>query len=244
MEKNFKSPVSTISPRGQRVENVHLIPRKMRENDTSKRAENAQQIGTVTHIPAQSGKVIPSGALSVEFQQRFWGKVNRPDGCWEWTGGRDHHGYGKVRMPMSRVQFRAHRVAYFLATGEDPGSHLVCHRCDNPSCVNPAHLFLGTPADNVTDMLAKGRHKTIGRKGAHNPGAKLTDADVRRVVDLLLAGAKNTEIAEKVGVTHAMVSRIRLGKSWGDFTRQLGYVPTASWQAPKSGKTGAKKSYA
>lgn len=79
------------------------------------------------------------------------------DGCWLWTGNRMAKGYGL--FAVEGINHRAHRVSYEMATGQHPGSLFVCHHCDNPSCVNPAHLFLGTAQDNTNDMLAKGRRK-------------------------------------------------------------------------------------
>jgi hypothetical protein len=97
-------------------------------------------------------------------EQRFWAKVAKGDGCWEWTGCRHHQWrYGHFRKEGKNVQ--AHRFSWELAHGRPvPDGMMVCHSCDNPPCVNPAHLFLGTAKDNVRDMLSKGR----GRSGARN----------------------------------------------------------------------------
>ena len=94
-------------------------------------------------------------------------------GCWEWTGARNHKGYGMINIGGKTR--RAHRVAYYLHTGESP--EMVCHSCDNPKCVNPAHLWGGTVADNARDMYDKGRaanqQKTHCPKGHPYEGENL-----------------------------------------------------------------------
>lgn len=87
---------------------------------------------------------------------KFWAKVNKTDGCWEWTGATTHNGYGSFTVDGRGV--RAHRYSWRLHYGDDPGRMLVCHTCDNPKCVRPDHLFLGTTVQNERDKVAKGRH--------------------------------------------------------------------------------------
>ena len=97
--------------------------------------------------------------MTSSFLTRFWSKVaEAPTGCWEWQAYRDPRGYGRFQI-HTKCSTLAHRTAYEMATGaEVPASLMVCHKCDNPSCVRPDHLFIGTGFDNQRDRVAKGRH--------------------------------------------------------------------------------------
>lgn len=115
------------------------------------------------------------------WENRFWLKVHKTkSGCWEWLGGKNDGGYGQFSVQGKTIG--AHRVAYYLFTGVMPkGGHeeCVCHSCDNPSCVNPAHLWLGTPKENHADRDAKGH--LVRPIGERNGQAKLTTAEVKEI---------------------------------------------------------------
>jgi len=155
--------------------------------------------------------------LSVE--ERFWSKVDRsagPEGCWLWTGSGDPKGYGTF-WHDGRTR-KAHRASWLLFKGGIPEGIWVLHRCDNPPCVNPAHLWLGTNADNVADMMRKGRDRHplgVGPKrparGAANGRAKLTEASV---LAILADGRSHYRIAADYGVTHGVIWRIKRGERW------------------------------
>lgn len=91
--------------------------------------------------------------------KRFWSKVRKTPTCWLWTASLDRYGYGVFSLGRGKNE-RAHRYSYKAFYGFVPRGKLVLHRCDNPKCVNPAHLFAGTNRDNTRDMMAKGRHKS------------------------------------------------------------------------------------
>lgn len=106
-------------------------------------------------------------AARVPFAEDFAKWFSTGDGCWEWTGATDRDGYGVFNY--AGKSHRANRVALLL-DGRDPGEKFACHSCDNPRCVRPSHLFIGTNQDNMQDMVAKGRNPD--RFGANNPNFK------------------------------------------------------------------------
>ena len=144
--------------------------------------------------------------------KRFWDKVDKSGDCWEWIAGKNDNGYG--RFHLNKKARSAHRVAWELTNGPipDDGSYhgtCVCHRCDNPGCVNPDHLFLGNHADNLSDMAKKGRQANL--KGQQNGRSVLTEEDVRRIRQLDVPQRK---IARCFGVSSYAIFAIKSRKTW------------------------------
>lgn len=148
-------------------------------------------------------------------QCAFWAKVIKGSEmeCWIWTGAKNQKGYGDAWFD-GRLH-RAHRLAYQWYKGEIPPNILVCHKCDNPSCVNPEHLFLGTPQDNSQDMAVKGRWRNGNLRGSELAVAKLTELDILAIrKDYAEGGATQVELAEAYSVHQGTISSIILHKSW------------------------------
>lgn len=163
----------------------------------------------------------------MSLEKRFFAKVDKncDNGCWNWTGAiANKYGYmlceGKIR--------RATHVSLKLVGIEVPRGMCACHKCDNPSCVNPEHLFVGTYSENMNDAKAKGR---LGQqrypdkyksgtppvmKGEENPSSKLTKDQVLEIREKYSVGAKQIPLAQEYGVTQALVSLIIRRKLWSD----------------------------
>ena len=145
-------------------------------------------------------------------KDRFKEKLGPRDpttGCVEWCGGRQARGYGYVMLDGKRLS--THRLSYELKNGPIPEAMCVCHRCDNPPCCNPDHLFLGTNADNTADKVAKGRCA----KGESHGCAKLGEKEVLEIRRLLVEGVSQYKVAAAFGISRMQVRRIMTGKSWG-----------------------------
>lgn len=134
-------------------------------------------------------------------------KVNAA-GCFEWQWNRNKDGYGTLSFHNRKST--AHRVSYQTFRGDIPAGVFVCHHCDNPSCINPAHLFLGTALDNKRDCVKKSRH-SHGTKVNTN---KLSVSDVREIRRLRSAGQTILSIANRYGITDACVSHIYSRRIW------------------------------
>jgi hypothetical protein len=154
---------------------------------------------------------------------RFWRQVDRSGGanaCWLWTGFTRENGYGVIGIKCK--EYKVHRVSYFIEHGRIDNDRLVLHSCDVRACVNPAHLFLGTPKDNSQDAVKKGRNAKLF--GELNGKAKLTRQRVRAIKRLLKDKANGRcdlhqyEIARQFGVSEATVSYLKNGGRWDFIT--------------------------
>lgn len=142
--------------------------------------------------------------------EAFHAKVSHQSGCWIWQGAVSGTGYGQFSVAGRTV--KAHRFAYEEAFGPIPAGVLVCHRCDDPLCVKPSHLFLGSSADNSGDMVNKGR--SFKNRGEAHGLAKLTDDQVRLMRRLALEGMPTRRIAEVFGMSRSRIGDIIRGKGW------------------------------
>lgn len=172
-------------------------------------------------------------------RERFESKVDRSGGasaCWLWLGAGQRYGHVRVKRNGSWSTESAHRVAYELERGDIPAGLEVCHRCDNPKCVNPSHLFLGTRAENAADMVAKGRHATGARcrqknpargdrngsrlyperlaRGERNARSRLSESVVRDMRERYAAGTSQGALAREYGVMQSTVSKVVLRQAW------------------------------
>jgi hypothetical protein len=134
-------------------------------------------------------------------------------GCWLWKYASHNHGYGV--LSVDRRLRKAHRLAYEVWVGPIPAGLVVCHKCDTPACVNPAHLFVGTQADNLADMAAKGRwNPAATRRGSANGCARLTEADIGLIRAASRAGESFTSIGTRFGVSRVTIAKIAKGQGW------------------------------
>jgi hypothetical protein len=145
--------------------------------------------------------------------ERYLPEQLRDDECWEWQGCRTPKGYGRIMSPPPEYRsLQAHRVAWEAHHAQPiPLELQVLHRCDNPACVNPAHLFLGTNEDNRADMVAKNRQC----KGQAHSNSRLTEAQVSDIRKRYAVGIANQyQLAEQFGVSQQLISGIVLRKRW------------------------------
>jgi predicted XRE-type DNA-binding protein len=164
-----------------------------------------------------------------EVFDRFWSKVNILDDehCWDWVAGKNQKGYGEFKIDGS--MYRANRVSWIICnSNEIPDGMIICHKCDNPSCVNPNHLFLGTHSENMVDMTkkdsaAKGMYNGANTHPENRPSpageingrSKLKETDVEKILIMYHEDNKSQfEISENFGVSESTISLIVNGKTW------------------------------
>lgn len=150
-------------------------------------------------------------ARRATLRERFNAKfvVDGESGCWVWAGAkRGQYGHGHMKVGHHFVG--ASRVAWMLHRGEIPDGLFVCHRCDNPPCVNPEHLFLASPVENTADMIRKGRNA----RGTGHPNAKLTERDIVEIRDAASSGERLRSIAKRLGVAASTVADIAHRRAW------------------------------
>jgi len=179
---------------------------------------------TVASTRLRRGRVLSCGCLSAATPLALSAKDARrwqeaeiacrrgPAECWPWQGALSRDGYGSFSAGGTKLI--ASRVAWVFAHGDPDPKLKVCHRCDNPRCVNPAHLFLGTSADNQRDCAEKGRSRLTDHRGSRNPGAKLTAEDVLEIRRRRGAGELQATLAKAFGVAESTVFALLRGQTW------------------------------
>ena len=148
-------------------------------------------------------------------EARFWSKVNKTENCWIWIGGKNDEGYGKFTIGRGKKHVNAHRYSYELFHKVSPGDMLVCHHCDNTSCVNPQHLYLGTAKDNSNDKVKRGRSNSP--VGSRSYLSKLKESDIlviRNAISFDGIEEKANQLAEQYNVKIDCIYDILRRQRW------------------------------
>jgi hypothetical protein len=165
-----------------------------------------------------------------EIEARFWAKVRGgpKESCWDWQASLNTNGYGRFKIASWQVR-HANRVAWTIANRSEPGPLIVRHSCDRPVCCNPNHLLIGTIADNSRDMMERGRFVPRNQCGENNAASRLTTEQVGEIVAAFGRREQNVVIATRYPVGHALISRIRTGRSWQAEAAQFGWPPALAF---------------
>jgi hypothetical protein len=157
--------------------------------------------------------VPPAPRTRLTLEERFWRKVRRDEhGCWEWLGAGRIGGYGHFNVGKRFVG--AHRLAYELTYGPIPQGIVVCHRCDNPRCVRPDHLFVGSARDNMSDCRDKGRLGDKRRLGLNNGATRITPELASLIREARAAGMSRPQLAKRYGISIVTITQITSNKHW------------------------------
>lgn len=149
--------------------------------------------------------------FNATFEARFFSKVKKTDGCWLWTASTKGIGYGQITCANRLDRHVPSRASYMWHKGPIGPGLQVCHKCDNPPCVNPDHLFLGTMADNMSDKVSKGRQA----KGEANGRVVLAEKQVQEVRDTYASGGvSQRKLAKQYGVCQRTITIIVNRKTW------------------------------
>lgn len=181
-------------------------------------------LATIKILPQLKG---PRGAGIIE-RYRAMVDVRAREQCWPWTGSINTSGYGRFKINPYEI-VAASRFTLVIATKEEHMDLLALHSCDNPCCCNPNHLRWGTVADNVADMVERNRGRTGKQDGLSNGACKLRPGDLETIIARFRRGMNNKQISADLPVDHALVSRIRTGRSWVKEAAALGWVPCPSF---------------
>lgn len=170
---------------------------------------------TLRKIRSLTGRSAEADARSAVEDARFWEKTREDGDCLVWTGYRDRQGYGSVmRQAVSPSPIPAHRFAYYLLHGSVPPGVVIRHRCDNPPCVLPDHLLLGSQLDNIADRQARGRHRPGRLNGEAHPAHKLNAAQVMEMRRRFRSGTRLAVIARDYPVRYSTAWQIVHGELW------------------------------
>ena len=161
--------------------------------------------------------------LYKKYIYEFWNRVIKTNNCWMWNGSRlnsknkNNLVYGIFQIYKNGIQksYMAHRISWFLKNGDIPDNLMVCHKCDNPLCVNPDHLFLGTNIDNMKDMVSKRRSAS----GDKNGRRKLNEEKIKEIIKRYRTGEYSTSLGREYGVSSGTICSVAEGKTWKNIKR-------------------------
>lgn len=202
---------------------IDRTPDQIIQNHLSQLSETFDAIQIIAKTHAEEGGQIfvgrRGGKITLKISDKFWCRVDRshgPDSCWVFCGHTSGGGHGHVRIGTGKkgTLIGAHRLAWILINGAIPQGLCVCHRCDNPPCCNPKHLFLATALENFDDMRQKGRARGGSLVGTTNKNSKLTDEQVAEIRTAYQNGTLQRELAKQYGVAQTSISYIVSQGGW------------------------------